>query len=196
MAAKRKPSILATAILGHVRVWTRLLVAVIAIGAIPAVVHASTLATLFVAENSPLGLARNLAPARALADRLQAPESPLESGFGYAQIVVDNAYATRGGLDALSKAAGAADRGGLTAAGRALAKHGGRPGSAFPTPKGNPAQINRAGQDIVDDILTSPGSTTVTRHHARYGNVTEVRAPDGRGVRYDSGGNFMGFLEP
>ena len=100
------------------------------------------------------------------------------------------------GVDALSKAAGAADRGGLTAAGRSLQKHGGRQGSAFPAAKGNPTSINQQGQNIVDDILTSTGSVTSTRHHARYGNVTEVRAPDGRGVRYDSKSNFMGFLEP
>jgi hypothetical protein len=96
MAAKRKPSTLATAIFGHVRAWACLLGAAIAIGTIPAVVHATTLATPLAAENSPLGLARNAAPAHALADPLQAPESPLESAFGYGQIVVDNAYATRG----------------------------------------------------------------------------------------------------
>jgi RHS repeat-associated protein len=99
-------------------------------------------------------------------------------------------------VDDLSRAAGAADRGGLTAAGRALQKHGGREGSAFPTVKGNPDSINRQGQQVVDDILTSPGSTITTRHHARYGDVTEIRASDGRGVRYDKNNNFMGFLEP
>jgi len=99
-------------------------------------------------------------------------------------------------VDAMSRAASAPVRGDLTQAGRALQKHGGRQGSAFPAATGNPSQISRAGQNVVDDILTSPGATTTTRHHARYGNVTEVRAPDGRGVRYDSQGNFMGFLEP
>jgi len=99
-------------------------------------------------------------------------------------------------VDELSQAASAADRGGLTAAGRALQKHGGREGSAFPPAKGNPASINSQGQSVVDDILTSPGATTTTRNHARYGDVTEVRAPDGRGVRYDENGKFMGLLEP
>jgi stage V sporulation protein SpoVS len=101
MAAKGKPSISASAIFGHVRVWARLLVAAIAIGAIPAVVHATTLATPFAAENSPLGLARNLAPVHAQAEPLQAPESPLESAFAYGQNVVDNAYATRGIAEAV-----------------------------------------------------------------------------------------------
>ncbi|MGY6517589.1 MAG: RHS repeat-associated core domain-containing protein [Lysobacteraceae bacterium] len=105
---------------------------------------------------------------------------------------------TRGArsLDDLSRAAGASDRGGLSAAGRALQKHGGRSGSVFPAARGNPAAINRQGQSIVDDILTTPGNTTVTRHHARFGNVTEIRAPDGRGVRYGERGEFLGFLEP
>ena len=99
-------------------------------------------------------------------------------------------------VDELSQAAAAADRGGLTAAGRALQKHGGREGSAFPAAKGNPLSVNQQGQHAVDDILTSPGSATVTRNHARFGQVTEVRAPDGRGVRYGADGKFIGFLEP
>lgn len=99
-------------------------------------------------------------------------------------------------LDNLSQAAGAADKGDLTAAGRALQKHGGRSGSAFPEARSNPAEINKAGQAVVDEILTAPGSTTTRRHHARFGDVIEVRAPDGRGVRYDASGRFIGFLEP
>ncbi|RQF75807.1 two-partner secretion system putative hemagglutinin TpsA2 [Pseudomonas aeruginosa] len=99
-------------------------------------------------------------------------------------------------VDELSQAAATADRGGLTAAGRALQKHGGREGSAFPAAKGNPLSINQQGQHVVDDILTTPGSTMTTRHHARFGEVTEVRAPDGRGLRYGSDGKFIGFLEP
>ncbi|VWX57598.1 exported hypothetical protein [Burkholderiales bacterium 8X] len=99
-------------------------------------------------------------------------------------------------IDELSQAAAAADRGGLTAAGRALQKHGGREGSAFPAAKGNPLFVNQQGQHVVDDILTSPGSTMVTRNHARFGEVTEVWAPDGRGLRYGADGKFIGFLEP
>ncbi len=99
-------------------------------------------------------------------------------------------------VDELSQAAATADRGGLTAAGRALQKHGGREGSAFPAAKGNPLSINQQGQHVVDDILTTPGSTMTTRHHARFGEVTEVRAPDGRGLRYGPDGKLIGFLEP
>lgn len=89
-----------------------------------------------------------------------------------------------------------ADRNGVTEAGRALQKHSSRPGSAFPEPRGTRAQINQAGQNIVDDILTAPGAKMTKRHHARFGDVIEITAPDGRGVRYDANGNFLGFLEP
>jgi RHS repeat-associated protein len=101
-----------------------------------------------------------------------------------------------GFISNLSRAAGALDRGGLTAAGRNLQKHGGREGSAFPAARGNAASINQQAQHIVDDILSNPGSTARTRHHARYGDVTEIVAPDGRGIRYDNNNKFMGFLEP
>ena len=52
-------------------------------------------------------------------------------------------------LDALSKAGQVLDRGGLTKAGRGLAKHSGRSGSSFPNVKGNPSQINQCAQDIL-----------------------------------------------
>lgn len=96
----------------------------------------------------------------------------------------------------LARAADAPDRGGLTKAGRALQKHGGRPGSAFPPARGNPDAINQEARRIVDEIVNNPASTTTRRHHARFGEVIEVRAPDGRGIRYDADGNFIGFLEP
>jgi filamentous hemagglutinin len=99
-------------------------------------------------------------------------------------------------LTDLSKAAGVTDREGLTGAGRALQKHGGRSGSVFPVAKGTRSQINAVGQQVADDILTDPAATMTRRHHARFGEVIEVRAPDGRGVRYDAHGNFIGFLEP
>lgn len=99
-------------------------------------------------------------------------------------------------IDELVHSAGLADRGGLTAAGRALQKHGSRVDSAFPRADGNPASINQKAQAIVEEILGSSGNTITTRHHARFGDVTEVRAPDGRGVRYGADGRFIGFLEP
>jgi RHS repeat-associated protein len=94
-------------------------------------------------------------------------------------------------LEALSKAASAPDRNGLTKAGRALQKHGDRPGSAYPKMSSG-RDLNETGQNIVDDILTTPGSI---QRGNRFGGI-DVVSPGGRGVRYDGSGNFMGFLEP
>lgn len=84
---------------------------------------------------------------------------------------------------------------GLTVAARALQKHGAREGSAFPAARGTADAINRQASQIVRDIIRSSGGSTV-RPTARFGRVTEFRAPDGRGVRYGSDGKFIGFLEP
>jgi filamentous hemagglutinin len=107
-------------------------------------------------------------------------------------------------LDDLSRAGSAIDpadkAGQLTKAGRSLQKHGSQQGkrassSRFPMAKGTPGDLNSKGQAVLDDILTTPGSTIVHRHHAKYGPIIEVRDPSGRGVRYDASGNFIGFLE-
>ncbi len=96
-------------------------------------------------------------------------------------------------IDQLSEAGKVIDKGGqLTKAGRAAQKHGGRSSSAFPPTKGNPSAINSQGQDTLDDILTSPKQSTKPN---RFGGQ-DIHAPDGRGARFDSNGNFMGFLEP
>jgi filamentous hemagglutinin len=84
----------------------------------------------------------------------------------------------------------------LSAAGRALQKHGGRDGSAFPSAKGNPAAINDQGQQIVDGILNNPDSTVTQRNTGRFGDVIDITAPNGQGVRYSADGKFITFLEP
>jgi len=102
-------------------------------------------------------------------------------------------------LDDLSAAAGAASgKNGFTAAGHSLTKHGAgkREGnSLFPAPAGNAAAINRQAQTIVDDILTTPGTTVINGHRGRFGNTIEHIAPDGRGVVFDSSGKFLFFRE-
>ena len=101
-------------------------------------------------------------------------------------------------LNDLSRAAGAIDKGGFTVAGRSLTKHGAgaRPGnSLFPAAKGNPAAINRQAQDLVDDILTNPGTKVINSQRGRFGNTIEHVAPDGRGVVFDSNGKFLFFRE-
>lgn len=101
-------------------------------------------------------------------------------------------------LDDLSRAAAMQRVGDFTAAGHSLTKHGAgkRPGNTlFPAPKGNPAAINATAQDIVDDILTSPGSVFSSRFRGRWGQTVELDAPDGRGLVFDRNGNFLFFKE-
>jgi RHS repeat-associated protein len=95
-------------------------------------------------------------------------------------------------LDELSNAARAADRNDLTKAGRSLQKHSDRTGAAFEASSKKASDLNRQGQDVVDDILTNPGSV---RRPNRLGGEDMI-APDGRGVRYNSDGTFRSFLEP
>ncbi len=92
-------------------------------------------------------------------------------------------------------AANILDKGELTKAGRALQKHGERLGSLFPKPQGNPQAINQQAAIVVVEILENPHSTFIQRHHARFGKIIDIYAPDGRGIRYDSQNNFIGFIE-
>jgi RHS repeat-associated protein len=91
-------------------------------------------------------------------------------------------------------AAGAAeDVNGLTRAGRALEKHGSRPGSAFPRATGNVPAKNAQGQEILKGILRSPNKQ-IRRN--RFGGQDIFDLTTGRGVRFDANGNMIGFLEP
>jgi filamentous hemagglutinin len=98
-------------------------------------------------------------------------------------------------MNILLKAANVLDKSGLTKAGRALQKHGDRLNSLFPKPEGSPQAINKWASAIVEEILKNPKNTITQRHHARFGNITEIYAPNGQGMRYDSQNNFIGFIE-
>jgi hypothetical protein len=105
------------------------------------------------------------------------------------------AAAAEGGGN-LIKAGNTLDKGGFTAAGRALQKHGSRTGSIFPKATGNAAAINAQGEAVLNGILTNPNATSAIRHHARFGNVLEYRISGGQGARFSGDGKtFIGFLE-
>jgi hypothetical protein len=98
----------------------------------------------------------------------------------------------------LLKAAVVPDRGGLTAAGRSLTKHGGgaRPGNAlFPAATGNPAAINQQAKAIVEEILNNPATKFTDGFRGRFGKTVEAVAPDGRGLVFDANGKFLFFKE-
>lgn len=65
----------------------------------------------------------------------------------------------------------------------------------FPAAKGHPKAINFTAQNIVDDILTTPGNVIQNSYRGRFGNTVEVSTPDGRGIVYDSNGKFLFFKE-
>jgi RHS repeat-associated protein len=89
-------------------------------------------------------------------------------------------------MTAEAQAAPRLDRNQLTKAGRALQKHASRPGSVYETTATRASDLNAAGQDVVDDILTTPGSRIVPNPK---GGI-DVIAPNGQAIRYDAGGNF------
>jgi hypothetical protein len=98
----------------------------------------------------------------------------------------------------LLKAASVPDRGGLTAAGRSLTKHGSgaRPGNTlFPGATGNPAAINQQAKAIVDEILNNPATKFTDGFRGRFGKTIEAVAPDGRGIVFDANGKFLFFKE-
>ena len=99
----------------------------------------------------------------------------------------DNAF------NRMLQAGQAADKNGLTKAGRALQKHGARAGSVFPPSTGNAAARNAQGQGVLDEILRAQ---TQTIKPNRFGGRDIFDAGTGRGVRYDGNSNMMGFLEP
>ena len=102
----------------------------------------------------------------------------------------------RVGVKTLLKSAQLPAKGGLTAVGRALQKHGSRAGSKFPKAKGKGPQINAQALQILKDIITHPNVVKVKRHHARFGHVLEFKAPGGVGARYTADGKkFIGFIE-
>ena len=95
----------------------------------------------------------------------------------------------------LSNAGKMPDRGGLTKAGRALSKHGGRAKSVFNKPKGSPAEINKQGQKMLERILNHPDKTIAYKTNKRYGNFINIKAPGIGGARYNGNGELIGFLE-
>ncbi|OWW23528.1 hypothetical protein B4Q04_20235 [Zobellia sp. OII3] len=96
----------------------------------------------------------------------------------------------------LLKVATILDKGGLTKIGRALQKHASRPGSKFPSVTGNVSNINAQGEKVLNSILTNPSSTTTVRHHGRFGEILEIKAPNGQGARFSKDGNtFIGLIE-
>ena len=99
-------------------------------------------------------------------------------------------------VEDLARAAAEPDRGGLTRAGRSLHKHGSRPGSVYPVPRGSAEAMNRLALEMVIAILVDPINEVKRRPHGRHGVVLDILSSSGRGLRYRENGAFINFLEP
>ncbi len=53
--------------------------------------------------------------------------------------------------------------------------------------------LDRAGQDLLDDILTHPGSTTQAVTSGRAAGGTRIIRPDGTGVTFNPDGSLAYF---
>ncbi len=128
------------------------------------------------------------------------PSSHWDYRLRYDGNAVDSPLVPRGraAVDDLLSSASQADRGGLTRAGRSLTKHGkgARGGNRlFPPARGNPEQINRQAQTIVEEILGNSETKVLRSTRGRFGETIEYIAPDGRGIVYDAQRNFLFFRE-
>ena len=93
------------------------------------------------------------------------------------------------GLDALSDAGRAAAKGGRTRAGREYQKHMDR--GELPSVPGK--NLDSAGQDLLDDILTHPGTREVPVPGGRAAGGRRFISPDGSGVTFFPDGSFAYF---
>lgn len=102
--------------------------------------------------------------------------------------------------DRLNEAASASNRNGLTDAGRALQKHGGREGSAYSYSSQKASVLNQEAQNIVNEILNNPNTKIESRvvfENKQRITVVEATAPDGRALRFNADGSrLIGFREP
>ncbi len=70
-------------------------------------------------------------------------------------------------------------------------KHGYREGSLFPKPLGNPTDINKQGQMILEEILSDPHNKI---YQLQDGSL-KVYASSGRGAFFKKDGTLRGFIE-
>jgi RHS repeat-associated protein len=90
-------------------------------------------------------------------------------------------------------------QGGVSPVGRAFQKHAGnsnRAGTFAGDVSGNALKNTEQGARYLDGILNSPSSSFTVRNTKAYGQVLDVRLPDGTGARWSADGKtFIGFLE-
>jgi hypothetical protein len=90
-------------------------------------------------------------------------------------------------------------RGGVTPVGRAFQKHAGnsnRAGAFAGEVAGNATKNTEQGAKYLNAILNNPNSTYTVKNTKAFGDVLDVRLPDGTGARWSADGKtFIMFLE-
>ena len=96
----------------------------------------------------------------------------------------------------LAKLGEAPGKGGMTAAGHSLTKHGAgaRPGNTlFPQAAGNQVKINALAQNVLNDILNDPNRIVKRRITRKNDVILQVSRADGSGVVYKWNGTTWIF---
>jgi len=106
---------------------------------------------------------------------------------------------TWGTITTLKNSATKPGVGGVSPVGRAFQKHAGNPkraGTFVGQVSGNAQRNTELGAKYLNDILNNPNSTFTVRNTKAFGEVLDVRLPDGTGARWTADGKtFIGFLE-
>ena len=112
-------------------------------------------------------------------------------------ILSNNIKITQDEMIYVLDAANQLDRNKLTKAGRAIQKHGDRPGDIIEKVKGNAAVKNSEGIKLVKKILTDSKLEVKSYYSSIYkANIKDYRSKNG-GIRMNiDSGEFMGFLKP
>ena len=112
-------------------------------------------------------------------------------------ILSNNIKITQDEMIHVLDAANQLDRNKLTKAGRAIQKHGDRPGDIIEKVKGNAAVKNSEGIKLVKKILTDSKLEVKSYYSSKYkANIKDYRSKNG-GIRMNiDSGEFMGFLKP
>ena len=112
-------------------------------------------------------------------------------------ILSNNIKITQDEMIHVLDAANQLDRNKLTKAGRAIQKHGDRPGDIIEKVKGNAAVKNSEGIKLVKKILTDSNLEVKSYYSSKYkANIKDYRSKNG-GIRMNiDSGEFMGFLKP
>ncbi len=98
-----------------------------------------------------------------------------------------------GSKDNLMNTATTPGRGGVSPVGRAFQKHASNPsraGSFVGEVSGNAAKNTDQGAKYITDILYNPQSTYTIRTTKSFGEVLDVRLPDGTGARWSADGKY------